>query len=188
MKVLAKTALAALAGAFLIALASAPAAQGFKDRDCSDFKTQKQAQKFFKKHNPRKDPHGLDGDHDGVACEDNPCPCAHRRQIGPAESAERRGPEPRRSGNRRKCGVLPGQGFYNYVKVRNVSCREAKRIGNKAGRKFCRHHGCNAQPLDDPDKGHVRVQGWRCKVKVGYESYQARCRKKNMSFLQRSGA
>jgi hypothetical protein len=44
-----------------------------RDRDCSDFKTQKQAQRFFKKHGgPRKDPDGLDGDHDGKACEDLP--------------------------------------------------------------------------------------------------------------------
>ncbi len=44
----------------------------FHDRDCSDFKTQAQAQRFFKNHNPRKDPHGLDADNDGVACEDLP--------------------------------------------------------------------------------------------------------------------
>jgi excalibur calcium-binding domain-containing protein len=40
------------------------------DRDCSDFNSWRAAQKFYKKHNPRQDPHGLDADHDGIACED----------------------------------------------------------------------------------------------------------------------
>lgn len=40
------------------------------DKDCSDFRSQAAAQKFFKKHGgPKKDPHRLDGDNDGVACE-----------------------------------------------------------------------------------------------------------------------
>jgi len=44
-----------------------------RDRDCSDFKNQRQAQKFFKKHHgsKRNDPHRLDADHDGKACEDS---------------------------------------------------------------------------------------------------------------------
>jgi hypothetical protein len=44
----------------------------FYDKDCSDFPTQKAAQKYFKKHGgPRHDPSRLDADHDGIACEDN---------------------------------------------------------------------------------------------------------------------
>jgi hypothetical protein len=47
-------------------------ATAFRDRDCSDFRTQRQAQRFFEAHNPRRDPHRLDADHDGIACEDLP--------------------------------------------------------------------------------------------------------------------
>lgn len=47
-------------------------------KDCDDFKSQKKAQKWFKKHNPRRDPAGLDADNDGIACEDNPCPCSYK--------------------------------------------------------------------------------------------------------------
>ncbi len=47
----------------------APAASAFRDRDCSDFRTQRQAQRFFRHHNPRLDPHRLDADRDGIACE-----------------------------------------------------------------------------------------------------------------------
>jgi len=53
---------------FVLACAAQPAL-AFRDRDCSDFSSQAQAQRFFKKHNPNRDPHGLDGDNDGIACE-----------------------------------------------------------------------------------------------------------------------
>lgn len=55
---------------------TAPAAQA-ADKDCGDFKTQKGAQDFFlNAGGPQKDPHGLDADGDGVACESLPCPCS----------------------------------------------------------------------------------------------------------------
>jgi hypothetical protein len=61
-----------LAAALLaLAFTAAPAA-AFRDRDCSDFSTQAQAQRFYKKHHPRRDPHRLDADRDGLACEDLP--------------------------------------------------------------------------------------------------------------------
>jgi excalibur calcium-binding domain-containing protein len=45
------------------------------DMDCSDFTTQAQAQRFFLGHDPAEDPHRLDGDGDGISCEELPCPC-----------------------------------------------------------------------------------------------------------------
>jgi hypothetical protein len=69
--------LTAAAGAALIALVvllpAAASARG--DKDCADFGSQRAAQIFFLKHGgPRYDPDRLDGDHDGIACEDNPAP------------------------------------------------------------------------------------------------------------------
>ncbi len=49
-------------------------AQAFVDRDCSDFATQAEAQAFFLAAGPG-DPHRLDAEGDGLACESNPCPC-----------------------------------------------------------------------------------------------------------------
>jgi endonuclease YncB( thermonuclease family) len=67
----------ALAGNVVLSTSdSVPVAKAGGDRDCSDFSNQKKAQEFFDSHNPSQDPHGLDGDNDGVACEDNPCPCS----------------------------------------------------------------------------------------------------------------
>jgi micrococcal nuclease len=43
------------------------------DRDCPDFATQEEAQQFFlAAGGPDSDPHRLDGDHDGIACETLP--------------------------------------------------------------------------------------------------------------------
>lgn len=43
------------------------------DRNCSDFETQEEAQAFFEDEGgPEQDPHGLDQDGDGVACESLP--------------------------------------------------------------------------------------------------------------------
>lgn len=56
----------------VVYLTSAAPALAFRDLDCADFPTQAKAQRFFKKHHPNRDPHRLDADHDGLACEDNP--------------------------------------------------------------------------------------------------------------------
>jgi Excalibur calcium-binding domain len=53
-------------------MAMTQTAVAFRDRDCSDFRTHAQAQRFFERHNPSRDPHRLDGDNDGIACESLP--------------------------------------------------------------------------------------------------------------------
>lgn len=63
-----KATVAALATLVAMSFAAAPASAG--DKDCSDFRTWKQAQRFYEKHGgPQRDPHRLDGDDDGIACE-----------------------------------------------------------------------------------------------------------------------
>ncbi len=64
-----------LALAFTVVALSAAPASAFVDRDCSDFATQWDAQTFFVAAGPG-DPHQLDSDGDGLACESLPCPCA----------------------------------------------------------------------------------------------------------------
>lgn len=40
------------------------------DKNCDDFASQVEAQKFFESQGgPQSDPNGLDRDHDGIACE-----------------------------------------------------------------------------------------------------------------------
>jgi hypothetical protein len=44
-----------------------------RDYDCSDFATQAEAEEYLLPG----DPYNLDADNDGIACEDNPCPCSY---------------------------------------------------------------------------------------------------------------
>src|SRR5690349_449354 len=61
-----------------LALSAAPASAAAKDYDCADFATQAEAQENLLPG----DPYGLDGDSDGIACEDNPCPCSYGTSGG----------------------------------------------------------------------------------------------------------
>lgn len=68
-----RTLLAVAFAVLTLGAALAQPAAAFIDRDCSDFATHRQAQRYFKKHGgPRHDPSRLDADHDGIACEDLP--------------------------------------------------------------------------------------------------------------------
>lgn len=78
-----KRCLVFLASLTAVGLIAAPAAGAKVDKDCSDFPTQRAAQKWFKHHNPKADPSGLDADHDGIACESNPRPLLERRASPP---------------------------------------------------------------------------------------------------------
>lgn len=65
----------------LVVLAPAPAT-ALADKDCSDFSTQKAAQIFFLNNGgPQQDPHQLDAEGDGIACESNPCPCYYKKSL-----------------------------------------------------------------------------------------------------------
>jgi Excalibur calcium-binding domain len=76
------TVVAAAAAVTILGLASLPSAAVAGDKDCKDFRTQRAAQIFFLRHGgPRRDPHRLDGDDDGIACEDNPCPCYYKKRL-----------------------------------------------------------------------------------------------------------
>ena len=80
---------------FFVAVAGP--AHAFVDKDCGDFSTQKKAQEFYLDWGgPQQDPHGLDDDSDGVACESNPCPCYYGTQP-PADNPPATPPPPVRS-------------------------------------------------------------------------------------------
>lgn len=81
--VLLTTLLAALLITSGLAAFSSPA-HAIADRDCGDFDNQRQAQRFFiDQGGPRRDPHRLDADGDGRACESLPCPCGTGGSSGP---------------------------------------------------------------------------------------------------------
>lgn len=67
----ARVASATVAASVVIASLGTVPAPGYKDKNCDDFRSQKQAQKWFKKHggSKKKNVAGLDADGDGIACE-----------------------------------------------------------------------------------------------------------------------
>jgi endonuclease YncB( thermonuclease family) len=72
-KAILRTAALLATSAVAVGLATVPAHAA--DRDCGDFASQRAAQIFFlKAGGPQRDPHGLDSEGDGVACESNPAP------------------------------------------------------------------------------------------------------------------
>jgi hypothetical protein len=82
--------LAALVGAAAIAFLAPTAALAGTDYDCADFANQAEAQEYLLPG----DPYNLDGDDDGVACEDLPCPCSTESGSGGGGSAEEPPPPP----------------------------------------------------------------------------------------------
>jgi hypothetical protein len=74
--------IAALAIAVTASVLLLPATASAADKDCANFRSQRAAQFFFLRHGgPQEDPDRLDGDNDGVACEDNPCPCYRKKHL-----------------------------------------------------------------------------------------------------------
>jgi hypothetical protein len=73
---------ALVVGAVLAVGLGAPSHAAARDYDCSDFGTQAEAEEYLLPG----DPYNLDADGDGVACEDNPCPCSTEAGGGGAPS------------------------------------------------------------------------------------------------------
>ncbi len=68
--------------ALLLIAALPSAAPASVDRDCPSFASQRAAQIYFLRHGgPSRDPQDLDGNDNGVACEDNPCPCYTQKHL-----------------------------------------------------------------------------------------------------------
>ncbi len=64
--------------AALLGMSLAPSAAAATDYDCADFANQAEAQEYLLPG----DPYNLDGDDDGIACEDLPCPCSYEESSG----------------------------------------------------------------------------------------------------------
>lgn len=55
---------------FVVMFMAAPIAAAAGDKNCSDFSTWEEAQRFYEENGgPNSDPHDLDRDNDGLACE-----------------------------------------------------------------------------------------------------------------------
>jgi hypothetical protein len=101
--------------------------------------------------------------------------------VPPPQDTEARAPD-------RVCGIEPGDGAFNYFEVWGVKCRAARKVSRQAGDKFCERENCD-NPPGQFISGTVDVRKWSCKMRLGYESYRARCRKNSeQRFVHRAGA
>ena len=142
--------LLALAAVAFLAPTSAVAGT---DYDCADFANQAEAQEYLLPG----DPYRLDGDDDGVACEDLPCPCSYGEGSG--GSTGNGGGEPAkpppyhlsRAAARRAAREVARDFVLRNPKVtslhlgacrrfgeRRVDCREVARGHNRGERTVCR--------------------------------------------------
>ena len=89
----------------------------------------------------------------------------------------------------RSCGIPPGDGYVNWVRVANMTCRHGVRVSIKARNKFCdARNDCRMDSDMDFYRGTVYRNGWRCKVAVGYEYFRAKCRRGNQRVIYLTGA
>lgn len=89
----------------------------------------------------------------------------------------------------RVCGLMPGDGAFGYVKAANTSCRHARKVTNRARKKFCRlRNNCMMRSDRTRYRGKVKRNGWRCKVTIGWELSLVRCHKGRMRVLSHSAA
>jgi hypothetical protein len=87
------------------------------------------------------------------------------------------------------CGILPGDGYFSYVRVANMSCRHGKKVAFKARKKFCNaRRDCFMRTDTKIYRGEVRRNGWKCKVTVGWEYLRVKCRRGNERTIYRGGA
>lgn len=136
--------LLAIAGA--LGLVQAPAA-GARDYDCSDFATQEEAQTYLLPG----DPHRLDADSDGIACES--LPPGDREGDGRTDS----GPKPYR---------------LSKPAARALAKRMVSRaVGRSARLDSSRFHGCSRQGMHRvvcrfKARGEAAAKRTRCRVRV----------------------
>ncbi|HWO83772.1 MAG TPA: excalibur calcium-binding domain-containing protein [Solirubrobacterales bacterium] len=74
----------------LVALSTLPSSAAARDYDCADFANQAEAEEYLLPG----DPYNLDGDDDGIACEDLPCPCSSTPGQGGGGGGEEQPPAP----------------------------------------------------------------------------------------------
>ncbi len=149
--------LALAAGAFALG-AFSPSPAAARDYDCADFANQAEAEEYLLPG----DPYRLDGDSDGIACEDLPCPCSSTPGGGSTGSGGGGGsttetskpppyevPQPaaRHLSNRlvgrivRRSSQLDSKSFLGCTRraKRRVDCRLSARGRNAGERVSCRY-------------------------------------------------
>lgn len=90
----------------------------------------------------------------------------------------------------RTCGILPGDGYYSYVKVKGIDCESAEAIALAAQETFCSSRDMCRLPNDSAPalEGVIDFDGWSCKITDGWELSEVSCVQGDQALLRASGA
>lgn len=144
--------------ALSLSLVSTPLAFGAapaRDYDCADFMNQAEAEE----HLLPGDPYNLDGDNDGIACEDLPCPCSSTPPEGEEEPPETPKPPPPYHLKMSTAKHLALQVASKFARRNpNVSTTELGRCHRRDERRI----GCSATA-----HGEIRTSRTTCNLWIG---------------------
>jgi hypothetical protein len=171
---------------FAIALglvARAPNASAHRrDYDCSDFANQAEAEEYLLPG----DPYDLDADGDGIACEDNPCPCSYS-PPGAVEKTSREEPPP----------PPPKPPKLNKAAARSAAFAKAK-VFNRRSRliSLVRFEGCRRTSRQKVHcgfrgRGETKTLSSSCEIRVvvsgegsdAHAKLRATCRSERLLYL-----
>jgi endonuclease YncB( thermonuclease family) len=108
--------------AAMLTVSGAPASAA--DMDCGDFASQKAAQIFFLNHGgPSSDPHRLDSEGDGIACESNPAPYYYGTSLSGGSA-----PQPRATKQSARI-VKVADGDTVKVRLKNGNRKDVRLVG-----------------------------------------------------------
>jgi len=145
--IITRTAVLLATASVAVGVAALPAS-AVADRDCGDFASQRAAQIFYlKAGGPRIDPHRLDAEGDGIACESNPAPYYYGSSV-PAGSG---GGQQTTAGEARVAYVVDGD------TIRLTSGKYVRLIGIDTPERGRPYYAAAKRYLDRLVEGRVRL-------------------------------
>ncbi len=145
--IITRTAVLLATASVAVGVAALPAS-AVADRDCGDFASQRAAQIFYlNAGGPRIDPHRLDAEGDGIACESNPAPYYYGSSV-PAGSG---GGQQTTAGEARVAYVVDGD------TIRLTSGKYVRLIGIDTPERGRPYYAAAKRYLDRLVEGRVRL-------------------------------
>jgi outer membrane murein-binding lipoprotein Lpp len=89
------------------------------------------------------------------------------------------------------CGILPGDGYYSYVKVTGIDCEGAEAIAGGARDAYCstQESKCLSSDPEGPGfSGSVNYKGWICSINLKWEQSEIFCASGSRALLRQSGS
>jgi hypothetical protein len=169
------------------AVAAPKASAHRRDYDCADFATQAEAEEYLLPG----DPYNLDADGDGIACEDNPCPCSYTPGGGGGDGGGSTGsegfppPPPPKPPKLNKAVARSAA----WAKARHFNLRN--RLINRVGFEGCRRRSRDKLRCEFRGLGETQTARGTCAITVivkgegngAHAKLRATCRSERVLYL-----